>query len=195
MNDQGIIDLLRHGETTAGKCFLGSTNAILTDKGWSQMHHAVTEHIYDMVITSPLLRCVDFAREYSRQHNIPLLIEDQLREIHFGLWEGKTTEQIWQSEQQALLDFWNDPFSHTPPQGEEMTDFVARVDSCYKNISQQFQNKNILLVAHAGVIKFIISSVLGIFPGKMHQITIDHGGMSRFTRYQDQVLVNFINRI
>ena len=133
MNDHGIIDLLRHGETTAGKCFLGSTNATLTDKGWSQMHNAVSEHIYDMVVTSPLLRCVDFAKDYSQQHNIPLLIEDDLHEIGFGQWEGKTSEQLWQSDQQALLDFWNDPFGNTPPDGEDMADFVARVNSCFNN--------------------------------------------------------------
>ncbi|HEY9052116.1 MAG TPA: histidine phosphatase family protein [Gammaproteobacteria bacterium] len=195
MNDHGIIDLLRHGETTAGKCFLGSTNAALTDKGWSQMHNAVSEHIYDMVITSPLLRCVDFARDYSQQRNIPLLVEEDLREIHFGLWEGKTSEQLWQSEQKTLVDFWKDPFANTPPQGEAMTDFVNRVNHCFNRITQEFQDKRILLVAHAGVIKVIISSALGILTGQMHKITIDHGGISRFAQYNDQILVNFINRI
>lgn len=194
MNDHGIIDLLRHGETTAGKCFLGSTNAVLTDKGWSQMHNAVSEPIYDVVIASPLLRCVDFARDYSQQHNLPLLIEDDLREIHFGEWEGKTSEQLWQSDQKTLLDFWRDPFVNTPPQGESMTDFMARVNSCFNNVSEQFQNKNILLVAHAGVIKVMLCSVLGMNPGDMQKLTIDHGGMSRVTQWQQTRQISFINR-
>lgn len=193
MNDHGIIDLLRHGETTAGKCFLGSTNAALTDKGWSQMHNAVSDHVYDMVITSPLLRCVDFAKDYSEQQNIPLVIEDDLREIHFGRWEGKTSEQLWKNDQQALLDFWNDPFGNAPPEGEAMADFVARVNRCFSNITHELQNKNILLVAHAGVIKIIICSVLGINPGNMQKLTIDHGGMSRVTWWQ-QAQMDFINR-
>lgn len=193
MNDHGIIDLLRHGETTAGKCFLGSTNASLTEKGWQQMHNAVSDHIYDMVLTSPLLRCVEFAKDYAEKYTLPLLIEDDLREIHFGLWEGKTSEQLWLSDQQALMDFWKDPFGNAPPEGEDMSEFVARVNKCFSNIWQQFQNKNILLVAHAGVIKVMICSVLGMNPGDMQKLTIDHGGMSRVMQWQ-QMQMGFINR-
>ena len=32
------LDFLRHGETTGGKCFRGSIDDVLTERGLQQMH-------------------------------------------------------------------------------------------------------------------------------------------------------------
>lgn len=62
------IDLLRHGETDAGQCFLGRTDAALTDRGWQQMHaglEGVRPEDYEGVFSSPLQRCSAFTEQWA----------------------------------------------------------------------------------------------------------------------------------
>jgi len=57
-----IIDLIRHGETISGHCYLGSTDSVLSESGWQQMRAAVLGQApWDNIISSPLKRCRDFA--------------------------------------------------------------------------------------------------------------------------------------
>jgi len=187
------IDLLRHGETTAGSCFLGSTDAPLSDLGWQQMQ-AVTNHKkYNHIISSPLKRCADFAKQLTQKNNSALTIEDDLREIHFGDWETKTTEELWKTQQNELKTYWGDPISYTPPNAESFMDFQLRVNSVFKEITKKYKDERILLVVHAGVIRQIISFVLSIPFTKTQQMHIDHGGLARVVCYDDNMSLGFIN--
>ncbi|MGH8566487.1 MAG: histidine phosphatase family protein, partial [Gammaproteobacteria bacterium] len=87
MANQGttVVGLLRHGEAEGGPRYRGSTDDPLTANGWMQMWMAVgTEFHWDRIVTSPLARCLDFARELSRRRSLPLEVNDDLRELHFG---------------------------------------------------------------------------------------------------------------
>jgi alpha-ribazole phosphatase len=196
-NNSSLISLLRHGETTAGKCFLGTTDAELSDLGWQQMRSAELSNDYDLVISSPLLRCQKFARQYASEINRPLRIETGFREIDFGEWEAKTAEELWQTDQQALSDFWSDSVKCTPPGGESLLGFQRRVLDCYTSLPGEIKDKRVLIICHAGVIKILLCHVLGIELKNMHKLAIDHAGLSQISLWQDTELthqVRFINR-
>lgn len=187
------IDMLRHGETVAGKCFLGSTDAELNSKGWKQVKSARVSTDYDLVMSSPLKRCRDFAEQYARQLNVDFLIEDSFREIHFGEWETQTPDMLWRSHQQELSSFWEDPLNYTPPGGEPLADFQKRVvERCYA-LPEEIKGKKVLLVCHAGVIKTILCTLLGIELKNMHKLSIDHGSVSQVSMWQQEPQVKFIN--
>ncbi len=189
-----IIDLLRHGETTAGKCFLGSTDAPLNETGWQQMRDAQLDSDYQRVISSPLLRCETFARQFSEENSIPLQLEKDLREIHFGEWEGETAETLWQTQEQELSMFWSDPLSYTPPGAETIMDFQQRVLQKFSRLSSELEDEKVLLVCHAGVIKIILCEVLGMNLASMHRLSLDHGGVSRLSLWENSLQAGFINR-
>lgn len=189
-----IIDLLRHGETTAGKCFLGSTDAPLNDRGWQQMQAAQLAQNYQRVISSPLIRCQSFAQQYAEQQNIPLQLETDFREMHFGEWEGQTSEVLWKKHRELITAFWSDPFSVTPPAAEAMQDFHRRVIHQFGQLREQLIDERVLLVCHAGVIKVILCELLGMSLKDMHMLSIEHGRLSRISLWQDSVQVLFINR-
>ncbi len=188
------IDLLRHGETTAGKCFLGSTDAQLSETGWRQMHAVKLLSTYDLVVSSPYLRCRAFAQQISEQKNSPLQIEDDLREIHFGEWEGQTSQQLWQSDPSSLGAYWSDPFAFTPPGAESMQVFQQRVLGRFESLSQNLSSQQVLMVSHAGVIKLLLCHVLGVDARHLHRITIDHAGLSRLKIWPDSMQLLFLNR-
>lgn len=187
------IDLLRHGETSAGKCFLGSTDVSLSPRGWKQMNAANLSVQYDMVISSPFLRCMEFAEQYSQRCEFPLEIEAGFREINFGEWESKTSEELWKSDEQALSNFWNEPLVYTPPGGESLVDFESRVVKCYLELVKKLKGKRVLLVCHGGVIKIILCHLLEINLKNMHKLSINHASVSRVVMWQQFPQVEFIN--
>jgi len=175
-----IIDLLRHGETTAGHRFIGSTDVALTEKGWQQMHKAIQlAHDYDAVITSPLIRCLDFSKKITKLNDSSLDIKDDLRELHFGCWENKLSEELWVSDKELLERFWQNPVENTPLNAEALKDFNARVNTCFESILMKTKNKKLLIVSHAGVIKIILANILSIPLNKINNLNIAHASLSQ----------------
>lgn len=169
------IDLLRHGETTAGQCFIGSCDVLLTPNGWSQMQVAVVEQKYDLIICSPLSRCLDFVKQYSTDTGISHCVEQDFREYDFGAWEGKTSEELWATQRAMLSAFWADPCLHTPPGGEDFQQFQYRINTAINKHIQACKGKRVLLVAHAGVIRQIMMSLLNKSWQQAMKIRVAHG--------------------
>jgi len=89
------IDLFRHGEPVGGRKYRGQQDDPLTQKGWDQMTAAVGDQCpWDVIVSSSLSRCIDFAEALAQRHAIPLESFDQLKEIGFGEWEGQTAGEL-----------------------------------------------------------------------------------------------------
>lgn len=194
MDSSISIDLLRHGQTTAGNSFIGSTDVSLNTTGWKQMLAAPLRDQYDVVIASPLLRCLHFAEKRASQNNEKLLIEEKLKEIHFGEWEGRSSEGLWETDETALINFWKDPVQHTPPGAENLLQFRDRVMSAFIAICDREKSSNVLLVCHAGVIKVILTQLLGMDLNNMQQFSIDHGSVTRIEIWPHQARILFVNK-
>lgn len=158
-----IIDLIRHGEPEGGPMFRGRQDDPLSDKGWLQMQAAITaEDHWDAIVSSPMTRCRHFAQKLAEQRQIPLYIEEDLREVGFGEWEGLTSERIQQRYGDQLNRFWQDPVNHIPPGGEAIPDFHERVTRSFNLWQQKLAGQKVLVVCHGGVIRMVLADVLGI---------------------------------
>src|SRR5690606_33998812 len=92
------LDLLRHGETTHGGGFRGSLDDALTGQGWAQMRAATAgKGPWDLLVSSPLARCAAFAAELGAQRQLPVVLEADLRELHFGDWEGRSAAELMET--------------------------------------------------------------------------------------------------
>lgn len=194
MQTHVTIKLLRHGETTAGPCFLGSTDAPLSELGWQQMQSAVKHKTYTSIISSPLKRCAEFAQQLANKSKLPLSFESKLREISFGDWEAKTTEQLWKAEQTELKAFWADPINNTPPNAEKLQAFQARVNHAFDAILKTHPNGSILLIVHGGVIRQIVSHVLSLPYVKAQKINFDYAGLTQVECYDGNLSLSYINQ-
>jgi len=156
------IDVIRHGEPVGGRRYRGySIDDPLTDKGWQQMRAAVPETpLWQHIVSSPLKRCLDFSQELASDLNIPCSIEDNVKEIGFGDWEGKTPEEILAKDSEALNHFYKDPVNNRPAGAEPLNSFSQRVWGVYQNIAEEHQGKHVLIVAHAGVARAITANIL-----------------------------------
>ncbi len=177
-----IIDLLRHGDVEGGRKYRGQLDDPLTELGWQQLRNTTCKkQSWQHIITSPLKRCVEFAEELAQAQSLPLKIENEFKEISFGLWEGKTAEQLLSTEPEKIKRFWNDPVNTTPPQGENLLDFEKRILKAWKNLIAEFQGKHVLLLSHAGVMRIILCHVLGMPLTELFKLDV---GLAKASRIQ-----------
>jgi len=159
------IDLLRHGETELSHTLRGSTDDALTDSGWQKMQQTVDQFLknnspnpWDVVFSSPLQRCALFADEIASNLKLELILDRNLQEMHFGDWEGVSTQEIYEKQPEALAQFWETPTRFSPPNAETMQQFQQRILNALQQIQgsmQQHQFAHAMVVTHGGVIKLL----------------------------------------
>jgi len=174
------VDLIRHGEPVGGIRFRGHTDDPLSETGWAQMRAAIQgESQWQVVVSSPLLRCAEFAAELATSAGVSLETEARFKEIGFGEWEGRTPEELMQSAPDCLDRLWRDPARYTPPGGEGLEAFAARVTASWNDTLARHAGKKILLVAHGGVNRVILCHVLQIPLQYMFRLEVPFAALSR----------------
>ena len=150
-----VVVLVRHGETEGESSirFHGANDVPLSDEG--REHARMAAHIigdidFDVHLASSLSRAAETARIIRPGHEIEL--DDDLREIDFGRWEGLTREEIRALDPELEEAWRRDSMGFDFPDGERRADFRDRVD---RSLSQAFTRdaRSILLVAHKGIVR------------------------------------------
>ncbi|MBA4362820.1 MAG: histidine phosphatase family protein [Pseudomonas sp.] len=172
------LDLLRHGETELGGGLRGSLDDALTDKGWAQMRAAVVEQgPWDRLISSPLQRCARFAHELGAQLELPVHLDKDLQELHFGAWEGQSAAALMETDAEGLGLFWADPYAFTPPEGEPVEDFSARVLAAVARLHAAYASERILLISHGGVMRLLLAQARGLPREQLLNVEVGHGSL------------------
>ncbi|WP_095144017.1 alpha-ribazole phosphatase family protein [Pseudomonas sp. Irchel s3b6] len=172
------LDLLRHGETELGGGLRGSLDDALTDSGWEQMRAAVMDRgPWDRLVSSPLQRCARFAEALGEQLQLPVMLDKDLQELHFGAWEGRSAAALMETDADALGRFWADPYSFTPPQGEPVTAFSARVLAAVERLHQAYAGQRVLLISHGGVMRLLLARARGLPREQLLNVEVGHGAM------------------
>jgi alpha-ribazole phosphatase/probable phosphoglycerate mutase len=174
------IDLIRHGKPKGGKKYRGRIDDPLSNKGWQQMRSKLeNQQPWDMLISSPLSRCREFAEELSAKINKPLIIEQNLQELAYGEWEGLDLENTESEGVRLRRKFHLDPIGNRPKNAELLTDFQARVILALESIIKKHEKKHVLIVAHAGVIRAIISYALNMPINSIFHIDVPYANLTR----------------
>ena len=191
-----LIDLIRHGEPEGGSRYRGSAiDDPLSEKGWQQMWSSIGDHSpWDQIISSPLIRCRAFAEAVADKYAIPVSIIDNLKEIGFGSWEGKTRDEVKQFSQEEYDAFYRDPVNARPQGAEDLDKFVARVTGAYETVVAEHQGKHCLIVAHAGVNRVLVAYTLQAGPAGIYRMEMDNGGISRIRHKRYGAMLEFHNK-
>ncbi|MBQ3988838.1 MAG: histidine phosphatase family protein [Ruminococcus sp.] len=173
-----VIHLIRHGaidETLSGK-YIGTTDPPLSDKGKLALKKLAFTHAYPqppVVFSSPLRRCTQTCAVLFPERK-PLVIAN-LSECNFGEWDGKTAEELKDSEDfQKWLAGDN---SVKPPRGESNADFVRRVCKIFESIVEGLMktgSTECAVVTHGGVIMTLLA-VYGLPQAKPFEWAMENG--------------------
>jgi probable phosphoglycerate mutase len=161
-----LIFLVRHGATTltAEDRFAGSSDVSLSEEGRSQVRSLArrleTEQLH-AVYCSPLDRTVETASILAGPHNLEPIREPGLREIDYGHWESLRRSEIETQFADEYAAWQEDPFTIGPRDGESGVNVLNRALPVMRRIVEDNRHKNVLVVAHKGVNRILISSLLG----------------------------------
>lgn len=128
---------------------------------------ATGEIAADVLIASTLPRAMQTAAIIAPAlGGLPIIPDDDVREIHFGEWDGLPWEQI----QDLLPDHRVEPYRPYGPGGENYPRFQVRVAEALDRIIAEHAGKNIVVVCHGGVIDGSFGYFFGLptlAPGKV----------------------------
>jgi broad specificity phosphatase PhoE len=156
---------VRHGRTAwnADRRFQGQTDIPLDDEGLAQAQ-ALALHLggerFDHALASDLMRARTTAEAICAGRDVAIAFSPQLREMHFGQWEGLTWAEIvarWPE-----LDAKNEkaPMYYTAEGGESWEALCERVDVFLRAATERMAaNDRALIVSHAGVMHGIVRSL------------------------------------
>jgi probable phosphoglycerate mutase len=102
-------------------------------------------------------------------------IDDRLREIGYGQWEGSTLAEMQASDPEVFARRQADKWTVSPPGGENYASVQARVSEWYKQLAA-----DTVAVAHGGTARALMVA-LGIeTPGSVADLTIEQGAVYVF---------------
>lgn len=172
------IHFIRHGaisETMQG-AYIGITDPDLSQEGINELKKLDATHKYPyapVIFTGPLKRCTQTC-EFLYPDVTPLVL-DELNEMNFGLWEGKTADDL---KDDPLFERWLAGESGvTPPNGESNDDFIRRICLVFQNIVDgliKTGNTDCAIITHSGVMNTLLA-VYGIPQAKPFDWACDNG--------------------
>ena len=182
-----FFDFMRHGEPVGGSRIRGQTDDPLNELGWQQMRAQVGENcVWHRVVSSPLSRCSAFASETAARFNLPLELDEQLKEIGFGVWEGLSRSELVAMQPDVLSQFWRDPLRHAPAGAEPIDKFKQRVGEAWQRLLTAHAGQRVLVVCHAGVIRMSLCQTLGFPIEHVFRVKVPYAGVTRFQVEQDE---------
>jgi probable phosphoglycerate mutase len=191
-----LIDFIRHGEPEGGRVYRGhGVDDPLSETGWAQMWMALGEGCpWTQIVSSPLRRCRAFAECLAARHGLSLMVDERLREVGFGAWEGRTPDEIRASNPGEYAAFFCDPVRNRPPGAESLEAFFARVAAALGDVAREYADRQVLMITHAGVIRAVLAHVLGADPAAAYRIRVHNAGMTRFRVGEQGLVLEFHNR-
>src|SRR5580704_17342468 len=129
------LHLVRHGDTlqAAEGYFAGDIDPPLTDRGRAQAQQVgrVAAGLgLSGIYVSPKLRARQTAEPVLAACKLEPVVEDGLREIAYGAWEGRKETEIKASDPEGYAAWSQDPALVSPPGGETAFAIAARALPC-----------------------------------------------------------------
>jgi broad specificity phosphatase PhoE/ribonuclease HI len=181
---------VRHGVTTftLEKRFSGVGDPPLIEQGRQQIRAAAdvlaarggVHHI----VSSPLARCRESASIIGAALGLSVEIDEDLREVDFGAWEGLTfpvVEERWPRE----LALWLADTSISPPDGESYDALRHRVRAAGERIVNRHRTETVCVVAHSRPIAMLMVNLLDAPTDSLYRIQVDNAALSEFDYYDD----------
>ena len=163
------IWFVRHGETewNRTKRYQGHSDIPLNENGRRQAQETASllaKETLSAIYASDLKRAVETAEAIAQTHELRVQQKPELRELHFGLWEGLRYEQI--------MEKW--------AEGEGFSELAKRAWPALQAIREAHQEEEaIAVVAHGGTIRVLLCLLRGKPLQQLWDVAIEHGQATR----------------
>jgi broad specificity phosphatase PhoE len=202
--------------------YQGQTDTVLSVIGRRQAD-LLAERLHgeriDEVHASDLRRAQETCSAVCQRRDLHWQSEPRLRELHFGVWEGLTYQEVQQNFAKELAAWEADPLRIAPPRGETVAQLADRIGGFLaglrvspqeakpvratkvsdRSLSDQVplpngrSSETVLLVAHRGTLRTLICLALGISPAARWQFRLEPASLSELNLHEKGAVLMFLN--
>ncbi|HLY65158.1 MAG TPA: histidine phosphatase family protein [Chloroflexota bacterium] len=161
----GRLLLCRHGQTAfnASLRFQGQLDEPLSELGREQARRLgdrLAGERIDVAYTSDLCRAYETATLALAGRPVPLHLDERLREVAFGRWEGLTFAEIKKRFPDDVAARDHDRVNYAMPGGESLIQLADRLRGFLEDVLPRHGGQTILVIAHGGTMNAAISTLL-----------------------------------
>lgn len=162
--------IIRHGETVwnINRRLQGQTDTQLNENGRELARitaQAMKEVPFDLAFTSPLQRAAETARIILDGRDTPLIEEERIREISFGVLEGHCILPVaHEIDDPDFHYFFDAPEKYNPPaKGESLDSLLKRTGNFLDELktSEELADKTILISTHGAASRALLANITG----------------------------------
>ena len=160
-----MLYIMRHGKTdwNLRHKLQGKTDIHLNDMGIKMAREAKERYKdvnFDICYCSPLMRARETAALVLDGRNIPVIIDDRLTEMGFGIYEG--IENVFDKPECPVWTLFFEPEKYVAQDGaESLNDLIGRTKSFLEEIVYPGvgDGKDILIMGHGAMNSALIGQV------------------------------------
>lgn len=188
MSSKATLILTRHGQTVWHRenRYAGISDIDLTELGREQAADLAVWAGFqklDGFYSSPVRRARETAAPVAQILGREPVIVDSLREVDFGIAEGRTMGELKAAHPEMVSAFKKDAALHPFPNSEPPPEAAKRGAAALRGIAAENQGKTVLVVAHNTFIRLSLCELLGIPIGSYRQSLpkLENGTLTRIS--------------
>lgn len=196
------VVLLRHGDTRLSPerrfSGVGTADPGLSAAGRDQARRAagsdlLQEAAFREVLTSPMTRCQETAQIVAAELGVSIIVEEDLREMDFGLWEEMTFDEV-RDRYPDDLRRWKQSASATPTgSSESIAAVVDRMGTAAERFASRYAGASVLAVTHVTPMKALVAHALGAPPAALFHMELSSACFSRISYTGGEASVRLFN--
>jgi probable phosphoglycerate mutase len=161
------LTLVRHGRTIWHRenRYAGASDVPLDEVGRAQataLAHWARSHPHDAVACSPLHRARETAAPVAEALGLSAEVNPALREMDFGVAEGRTLAELHREYPDAAAAFVSDPTGRPFPGAEPPEQVAERALGALRAIAGRHPGASVLVVGHNTALRLALCGWLGI---------------------------------
>lgn len=160
------ICFIRHGETdwNAAKRIQGQIDIPLNETGHAQalaMAFNAAHYDFSAIYSSDLSRAFATAQRVAARRGLEVKTMPQLRERHYGIFQGITADEGAQRYPEAYVHYKARDPDYDFETGESMLGFAERVNAAIALMTRHHSGQTIAAICHAGVLDIVYRKATG----------------------------------
>lgn len=190
--------LVRHAhpdEKAQGRCY-GALNISLSSSGRRHarlLARRLGRIPLSAVYSSPLKRAVDTAAPIAAAHELTTTVDDGLREIDFGDFEGRSYAEIEQGHPELYRQWMETPTLVSFPGGESYATVSVRAIAAMEAIRDRHRGAIVVVVSHGGVLRAMLADCLSMPNDAVFRLEQGYGSISIVDWIDLTPLVRLVN--
>ncbi len=190
--------LTRHGQTlwNSELRYQGQMDTDLSPLGLAQaerLAERLRAEPLAAVYTSDLRRSFTTARIVAQPHDLSPVPMRELREAHYGEWQGLTYAEVRERYPEMVIARRRDAVGFTPPAGESLGATGKRVLAAVSELAVRHPEDTVLIVTHGGPLRMFISMLLAMPSTHAFRLRLDNCGLTIIETFPKSPTLTLLN--